>query len=133
MIDRIVLDTSAYSGMRRGHPAALDAVSQAAVTIVPTIVLGELEAGFRKGSRPRENLRALEEFLELEITSIAEVRRSTSRRYGEIHARLRQQGTPIPTNDIWIAAVTIDLGAHLVTYDQHFAQVDGLSQTRLTA
>ena len=61
------------------------------------------------------------------LPSTAEV----ARRYGQVFAKLRQAGTPIPTNDIWIAAATIDAGAQLLTFDSHFQQVPGLDCTLL--
>lgn len=51
----------------------------------------------------------------------------TAERYGELFARLHAKGTPIPTNDIWIAATAIQHGLDLFTYDRHFRNVDGLT------
>ena len=60
-VDRLVLDTSAYSHFRSGHAQVLDALSRAERVLIPVTVLGELEAAFEWGSRARENRRALEE------------------------------------------------------------------------
>jgi tRNA(fMet)-specific endonuclease VapC len=60
------------------------------------------------------------------------VTRTTADRFGRIAAALRKAGTPIPTNDIWIAAHAFESGAELVTFDDHFAAVPGLVWTQLT-
>lgn len=126
---RIVLDTSAYSHARRGSALALDAIARSDVVFVPVTVLGELEAGFRVGSRYQENRRALEEFLREPYIRVLEVTADVARLYGEVFASLKRAGTPIPVNDVWIAAATLGCGAHLVTFDEDFARIDSLSHT----
>lgn len=126
---RIVLDTSAYSHARRGTAPALDAIARAEVVFVPVTALGELEAGFRVGSRYRENRRALDEFLREPYIQVLDVTADVARLYGEVFASLKRAGTPTPVNDIWIAAATLGCGAHLVTFDEDFARIDGLPHT----
>lgn len=123
---RLVLDTSAYSHMRAGHDPLLDLIAAAETVSLPTTVLGELEAGFELGSRARENRIALAAFLDEPFVSIVQITPSVARTYGRIFARLRRAGTPIPVNDIWIAAATIDCGGHLVTFDQDFRHLGSL-------
>ncbi len=132
-LGRLVLDTSAYSQLRHGHDAVLDAVAAAESVLVPTTVLGELEAAFELGARTKENRVVLTEFLEEPFVSILPTSRSVARRYGQVFARLRRAGTPIPVNDIWIAAATLDCGGHLLTFDQHFQHILGLDLTLLSA
>lgn len=91
---------------------------------VPTIVLGELEAGFRLGQSAQRNLDELERFLAHPVVKELPVDREVARVCGEIVAVLRRKGTPIPTNDVWIAACTARWGATLLTYDAHFQAVD---------
>jgi len=129
---RLVLDTSAYSRLRVGDDRVLDLVAAADVVLMPAVVLGELEGGFRLGRRPDANRALLAEFLEEPFVAVVAVTASVAARYGEIFARLRQAGTPIPTNDVWIAAATLDRGGHLLTYDNDFERVEGLSSTILT-
>lgn len=128
---RIVLDTSAYSQARRGNDAALTAMTDADVVLVPVSVLGELEAGFRVGNRYKENRRALDELLGEPYVHVLDVTEETARRYGEVFESLKRAGTPIPVNDIWIAASTLESGAHLITFDADFQQVDSLAFTLL--
>jgi tRNA(fMet)-specific endonuclease VapC len=132
-VARLVLDTSAYSRLRLGHETVMDAVSAAETVLLPATVLGELEAAFELGSRTKENRVVLTEFLEEPFVSIVSTDRAVARRYGQVFAQLRRAGTPIPVNDIWIAAATLDRGGHLLTFDQHFRQIQGLDLTLLKA
>jgi tRNA(fMet)-specific endonuclease VapC len=125
-VRRLVLDTSAYARFRAGHEAVLELLAAAEVVLIPVTVLGELEAGFELGRRGRENRTTLSSFLEEPFVTVLPTTPDVARRYGHAFARLREAGTPIPTNDIWIAAAAIDAGGRLVTFDDHFAQVPGL-------
>jgi predicted nucleic acid-binding protein len=129
----VALDTSAYSQLRRGRPEVIDAVSVAEVVYVPVIALGELEAGFRIGSRYADNRRALDEFLREPYVEIIDITPDVARRYGEVFAALKGAGTPIPVNDIWIAAATFASGSHLLTMDEDFARIEGLPHTSFAA
>jgi tRNA(fMet)-specific endonuclease VapC len=126
---RIVLDTSAYSQLRRGELRTLEAVSESEVVYIPATVLGELEAGFRLGRRYTENRRTLEDFVHEPYVEIIDTTSDVAFRYGEVFAALRRAGSPIPVNDIWIAAATLGSGAHLITFDEDFTKVDGLPHT----
>lgn len=128
---RIVLDTSAYSHFRSNHVGVVDRIATADRVYLPTIVLGELEAAFRRGRRTSDNRAKLEEFLREDFVGVLPVTTDVARRYGELFAELRTAGTPIPINDIWIAATTIDAGAELVTFDTDFQQIARLDRTIL--
>ena len=91
---------------------------------VPTIVLGELEAAFRQSARLPRNLDELGAFLSHPVVDELTVDRDVARFYGEIVVALRSKGTPIPTNDIWIAATAARWGATVLTSDRHFQAVD---------
>ncbi len=131
LADRLVLDTSAYSHFRHGHERVLDAIAAAGMILLPTVVLGELEAGFELGTRQRENRTVLAEFLREPFVTIAPITAAVARRYGLVFAQLRRAGTPIPVNDIWIAATTFDTGGHLLTFDDDFRHVASLDCTIL--
>lgn len=107
-----------------GHPAAVEHIDAAEWLGVPTVVLGELEAGFRLGTALRKNLDELERLLGHPVVSVIPVDRDVARIYGEIVVSLRGRGTPIPTNDVWIAACAARSGATLLAFDRHFEAVD---------
>lgn len=124
---KLLLDTSAYSGFRRANPAVLVAVGRADVVLVSPIVLGELLFGFRKGNRFSANLEMLEAFLRNEAVQVVPIGAVTADRYSRIVMQLKEAGTPIPANDVWIAAQAMEHGAELLTFDTHFESVRGLA------
>lgn len=130
--DHLALDTSAYARLRRGHSTVLDWVAVAKIVDLSSVALGELEAGFRLGSRYEENAMSLADFIEEPSVRLRNVTRRVAHRYGRLFAGLRRAGTPIPVNDIWIAATAMEAGAHLVTFDGHFSRIEGLAHTLLT-
>jgi tRNA(fMet)-specific endonuclease VapC len=119
----ILLDTSGYSAFRRGHGEILREIQEADEIWVTPVVLGELLAGFLQGTRAAKNRSDLQTFLSSARVRIADLSSDTSERYAVILDRLRESGTPIPTNDIWIAATAMQLGLRVVTTDGHFRKV----------
>jgi len=117
------LDTSAYSNFRRGNEEVASLLDRAELVGVPTIALGELRTGFALGARRERNEAELEAFLENPAVELFEVDSETSRHYAEIVVDLREAGTPVPTNDIWIAATAARNGATVLTCDDHFGRI----------
>lgn len=124
---RILLDTNAYSALRRGDERIADSVRGAETVYFSMVVVAELLAGFRHGRRPAENRAKLAEFLADPAAEELPVTRETAEHFAAIWAELRSKGRPIPTNDIWIASHARQTGAELVTFDGHFREVAGLS------
>lgn len=123
----IILDTNAYSAILRNKgESVLDAIDGVENLFFSVVVIGELYAGFREGSLFRKNVVTLKDFLSDSIVSVADVNEETAEIFGEIKSVLKKQGTPIPLNDIWIAAQCVELGAVLVTFDKHFSNIPGL-------
>ncbi|MBI3074404.1 MAG: type II toxin-antitoxin system VapC family toxin [Deltaproteobacteria bacterium] len=122
-MSRLCLDTSAYSHFRRGHSRAVEVITSARSIFVPSVVLGELRAGFKLGRRAAENDRALSEFLAAPVVEILDVDDEAASHYADLVVSLRKSGTPLPTSDIWIAAVALREGATIVTYDGHFSEM----------
>jgi len=106
-------------------------IAAADTVLLPVVVLGELQAGFEMGNRYRENSVALSEFLRESFVGILPVTEAVARRYSRIFAQLKASGTPIPTNDIWIASCAAEAAGMLITFDRHFEKVPGLSRTIL--
>ena len=127
----VLLDTNAFSALFRGDEKVLKAISGADRVFASVIVIGELEAGFRGGRRYAENIEILDRFLARPTVEIVEVTRETGDCFGLIKDALRRKGSPVPVNDIWIAAQSIERGAVIVTYDRHFANIDGLRMWHL--
>jgi len=123
---RVCLDTNAYSRLMGGHAPLTQLLESVEEVLIPATVIGELHAGFELGSRREANRRQLEEFLALPGVETIAMTADIAERYGLLVGQLTRQGTPIPTNDIWIAAAVLETGARLVTYDSHFEKIPGL-------
>ena len=132
-MSRYCLDTSAYSHFKRGDPRVVELVDGAEWLGMPTIVLGELRVGFLLGGRPKVNEAELREFLSNPVVDVSGVDAEVSRHYAEIVVDLRRAGTPIPTNDIWIAAIAAREGALLLSYDTHFNAISRVGAVILSA
>lgn len=117
------LDTSAYSNFRRGHRELASLIDRAAWIGVPAVTMGELRTGFLLGTRRERKESELDEFLANPVVEVLEVDAESSRHYAEIVADLRGAGTPLPTNDIWIAATAACHGAAVLTCDDHFERI----------
>ena len=122
----VLLDTNAFAALFRGDQGVLDVLAKAECVYASAIVIGELEAGFRGGSRYAENLALLERFLAKPTVEVLPASRDTGNCFGRVKSALRAKGKPLPINDVWIAAQCLETGAVLLTYDQHFAAIDGL-------
>jgi tRNA(fMet)-specific endonuclease VapC len=128
---RVLLDTNAYVMFKRNQSDVVETIVRSELILISPIMLGELMFGFRNGTRFKQNLEELNNFLEHEIVELAQIGKITSDRYSRIAAKLKSKGRPIPTNDIWIAAQSMEHGAELITSDKHFEEIDGLVYTIL--
>ncbi len=124
---RALLDTNAYSALKRGHDGVASLVRRSDEILFSTVVAGELLYGFRNGTRFASNRRDLDAFLASPFVTLVPVSLTTADRFSRIVIGLRAKGKPIPTNDIWIAAQAMETGAELVSLDHHFEWVDGLA------
>ena len=128
---RILLDSNGYSRLMRGDGQTAAVVRDATEILMSAVVIGELLHGFRNGSRFDRNAADLRSFLDNPYVSFVPVGPVTADRYSRIAAALRAKGSPIPTNDVWIAAHAMETGADLVSADRHFEAVDGIAWLRL--
>lgn len=120
------IDTNAYSELAKGNTHIRGLLEVADYVLVSSIVLGELHAGFALGSRRKANIGRLNEFVNATGVSIVAIDSTIAERYGELISILRKNGTPIPTNDVWIAATALETGSRLLSLDTHFQSVPGL-------
>lgn len=122
-MSRLLLDTSAYSAFKRGHEGIQRSLQEAEEICLPSIAIGELLAGFRGGTKERQNREGLKKFLSSPRVQVLVVDEEAAVRYGVIQHDLRVAGTPIPTNDIWISAIAMRDGLRVVTTDPHYRKV----------
>ena len=122
-MNRLCVDTSAYSNFRRGEPRVVRQMDRADWIGVPSVVIGELWAGFLLGTRSERNADEFGEFLNHPVVEVIAIDEDVARLYGEIFVDLRESGRPLPTNDIWIAATAVRTGAAVLTFDRHFREI----------
>jgi tRNA(fMet)-specific endonuclease VapC len=117
---RIAIDTNRYRDFCSAVPEAIMRLSTVKLIFMPFVTLAELRAGFLCGNLSRKNEAALSQFLNSPRVRLLFADEATSHHYARIFLQLRSQGTPIPTNDIWIAALTMQHGLFLYSRDKHF-------------
>jgi tRNA(fMet)-specific endonuclease VapC len=125
MNGRLLLDTNIVIALFARDASIRTKLGQATETFVSIIALGELCYGARKSGRVDANLARIDEFASQ--SAVLGCDTETAREYGRIKNELRARGRPIPENDIWIAATAIQHQLTLVSRDDHFAEIDGLS------
>jgi tRNA(fMet)-specific endonuclease VapC len=122
----IVLDTNAYSRLLAGNESVLHTIASADIVFMSVFVLGELYAGFQGGIKKNENMMILNRFLEKPTVKTLHTSNETAEIFGVLKNTLKQSGTPVPINDIWIAAHAVETGSVIVTFDRHFSLIKGV-------
>lgn len=122
----MILDTNALSALAEGEPAALTVAARANHVALPVIVLAEYRFGISRSRHRDEYERWLEEILS--VSTVLDVGEPTTAEYAEIRSELKRAGTPIPSNDVWIAALCRQYGLPILTRDKHFDYVEGLTR-----
>ena len=122
----MALDTNRYVDLCRGVPEVITVLETAESVLLPFVVVGELRAGFAVGSRGPTNERTLRRFLMRTGIDILFADEQTTHHYANVYRQLRAQGTPIPSNDLWIAALVLQHDLALYARDQHFVHLPQL-------
>jgi predicted nucleic acid-binding protein len=117
---KLALDTNAYRLFMDGDDLAARLVRQAGQVCLPVPVIAELRFGFLNGTRGRKNEATLAVFLDAARVEVLDCDERTTVFYAQLKAQLKQQGTPIPLNDVWIAALALQHQALLFTRDRDF-------------
>jgi tRNA(fMet)-specific endonuclease VapC len=125
---RLALDTNAYGAAARGDPKAVALLRAADRLVLPFVVLAELRAGFAAGTAGRRNEAALTRFLATPRAEVLYADEQTTHHYASVFVQLRRQGTPIPTNDVWIAALVLQHDLVLFTQDAHFSRLPQIAR-----
>ncbi len=120
---RFAIDTNRYVDFCRGEESIVRAVRLAREILVPFVALAELRAGFACGTKAQQNASVLTRFLAKPRVSVLFADEGTTHQYANLFRQLRVQGTPIPTNDLWIAALSVQHNLLLASKDAHFDQL----------
>lgn len=125
---RIALDTNRYTDLCRGDTFVVETVEHADEVWLPFVVLGELRAGFAVGNQGARNEAVLRRFLLKPGVGILYADEQTTHQYANMYRQLRKQGTPIPTNDMWIASLVLQHSLTLFARDAHFEALPQLAR-----
>jgi tRNA(fMet)-specific endonuclease VapC len=125
-VSRILIDTNVYSHAMKGTRDVIRVLQRVDEIGICTVSIGELLSGFKAGHRESENRAELGEFLDAPRVRVYPIDEGTADFYAELITQLRAVGRPIPTNDIWIAAVAMQHGLKLFSKDKHFHMIPGL-------
>jgi predicted nucleic acid-binding protein len=122
----VILDTNALSGAADGDPGALEIIAAAERIAVPVIVLGEYRLGITQSRHRKEYEEWLREWVA--AVTVLDVDRETTYQYAKIGLELKKIGKPIPSNDLWIAALRGQHSLPLLSRCRHFDVVSGLKR-----
>ena len=122
----MILDTNAPSGAADGDPGALEIVAAAERIAVPGIVFGEYRLGIARSRHRNEYEEWLREWVA--AVTVLDVERETTYQYAKIGLKLKKIGKPIPSNDLWIAALSGQHSLPLLSRDRHLDVVSGLKR-----
>lgn len=122
----MILDTKALTAIAEGEPGAVKKFAAAGQVAVPVIALGEYRFGIAQSRHRSEYERWLVELLR--VARVLEVDAETADSYAALRLQLKQAGTPIPSNDAWIAALCRQHALPLLSRDRHFDLVKGLKR-----
>jgi tRNA(fMet)-specific endonuclease VapC len=125
---RLALDTNRYTDLCRGIASVVEATEHADQVWLPFIVLAELRAGFAVGTQGPRNEATLRRFLLKPGVAVLYADEQTTHHYAAVYRQLRKQGTPIPTNDMWIAALVLQHSLVLCVRDAHFDALPQLTR-----
>jgi len=123
---KILIDTNAVTALKLGNATVLQTLEEADIVLISVVVLGELYFGYANGSKEQENLTYLNLLLKKPTVQILPIGEETPRIYADLRLALKKLGQPIPTNDLWIAAQSLETGALLLSNDAHFSFLIGL-------
>ena len=125
---RVALDTNRYVDLCKGLAETVALLESCEEILLPFVVLGELRAGFVHGRRVAENERLLRRFLFTSGVRVLYADDQTTHHYAGVFRQLRRQGTPIPTNDMWLAALVLQHNLMLHARDRHFDHLPQLAR-----
>jgi tRNA(fMet)-specific endonuclease VapC len=124
-----ILDSNIVIDLFRNDLHTIEKVKNISRVYIPVIVLGELYYGANLSNQLNKRLKEIEGFSVKVI--LLDCTKETAKIYGEIKAYLRNKGTKIPENDIWIAAIARQHKLTLLTNDKHFDYVKGIKIEKL--
>lgn len=123
---RVVLDTNRLTDLFQGDTELAERLGNCDEVWIPLVVLAEIKAGFCGGSQQHGNEILLRKFLAKPTVGVLLPGRETAEQYARLFVQLKRAGSPVPDNDLWIAALALEHDLTLITRDRHFKRVPQL-------
>lgn len=121
----LILDTSAYSELKRSEPNIVRLVRSADTLYLPIVVIAELLYGFRGVNKFSSNQKDLERFLSSEFVEILHIDKlQTAETYSQLKMICKSSGKVLSEHDLWIAALASEHSYTLATYDKDFSALE---------
>ena len=128
MNGKYVLDTNIVIALYADDSSVMEGINNAIEIYLPSIVIGELYYGAFNSGKKEENIQKIDQLIKESLILACDD--TTAKHYGKIKSQLKEKGTPIPENDIWIAALAFQYSLTLISRDTHFSFIDGLKTQR---
>src|SRR5258708_22136568 len=123
---RVALDPNRLTDLFQGDTALAERLAVCDQVWIPLIVLAEIKAGFYGGTQQHRNEGVLQRLLAKTTIDVLLPSRETAEHYARLFVQLKRAGTPVPDNDLWIAALALEHDLVLITRDQHFERIPQL-------
>ena len=123
---RVALDTNRLTDLFRGDATLAELLETCEEVWIPLFVLAEIKAGFYGGTQQHQNETLLRKLLAKATVAVLLPSRETAEHYARLFVQLKRAGTPVPDNDLWIAALALQHDLTLITRDQHFQHIPQL-------
>ena len=127
---RVALDTNRLTDLFQGDAELAELLATCDEVWLPLIVLAEIKAGFYGGTQQHRNEVLLRKFMAKPTVGMVLPGRETAEQYARLFVQLKRAGTPVPDNDLWIAALALENDLALITRDRHFDNIPQLLTVR---
>jgi tRNA(fMet)-specific endonuclease VapC len=128
---RVALDTNRLTDLFQGDAELAEFLATCDEVWIPLIVLAEIKAGFYGGTQQHRNEVLLRKFMAKPTVGMLLPGRETAEQYARLFVQLKRAGTPVPDNDLWIAALALENDLTLITRDRHFDNIPQLLTVRV--
>ena len=123
---RVAVDTNRLTDLFQGDAELAELLGTCEEVWIPLVALGEIKAGFYGGRQQQRNELLLQKFLAKTTVGVLLPSRETAEHYARLFVQLKRAGTPVPDNDLWIAALVLEHDVSLLTRDGHFDRIPQL-------
>lgn len=119
---KLLFDTNIIIAFLKNEATVVDLFAKQDEINVSSITVGEMLYGALNSNQSEQNFDLYSRFFN--YCNVYKIDKNTSENYARIRFILKSKGTPIPENDIWIAATALEHSLSIVTRDKHILGID---------